>query len=169
MHRWSFTNDEGERKVQMKTHTVRIILVVVSMASIVGCAEFSHKIPQGQRKLQEIPVMPQGITNLAGLWEYTDKTGSYPITLNAEGKGPYEWKEGRFETISLQEGIWTGIWIQEGNDREGGFELTFPGNADAAEGEWWYTRIGKNHDPLEPGGHFTMTRPSVIPLHNKSK
>jgi hypothetical protein len=108
--------------------------------------------------------MPQDITDLTGLWEYTDNTGSYPITLNAEGKGTYEWKEGQFETLSLQEGLWTGIWIQEGNDREGGFELTFLENADVAEGEWWYTRIGKDRDPLEPGGHFTMTRPSVTHL-----
>ena len=164
MYRWSFIKDEGERKDQMKTHIVRIILVVVSMASIVGCAEFSHEIPQELRNIQQISVIPQHITDLAGLWEYTDNTGSYPITLNAEGKGTYEWKEGRFETLSLHKGLWTGTWIQEGNDREGEFELMFPENTDVAKGEWWYTRIGKDRDPLQPGGHFTMTRPSVTHL-----
>lgn len=153
----------------MKARILQLILALAGMVSAVGCAEFSHEIPQKQRNLQENSVMPQGITDLAGLWEYADKTGSYPITLNAEGKGTYEWKEGRFETISLQEGLWTGTWVQKENDREGGFELTFPENTATAEGEWWHTRIGKDHDPLEPGGHFTITRPSVTPLHNKSK
>jgi hypothetical protein len=148
----------------MKTRIVQLSLVFVGMPSVVGCVEFSHEIHQEQRNLQEISVMPQDITDLAGLWEYGDHTGSYPITLNAEGIGPYEWEEGRFETIALQEGLWTGVWIQEGNDREGGFELTFSENADVAQGEWWYTRIGKDHDPLQPGGRFTMTRSSAIHL-----
>ena len=148
----------------MKTRIVQLILVVVGMVSIVGCAEFSHRITQEQRNLQKNSVMPKNITELSGLWEYGDHTGSYSIMLNAEGKGPYEWEEGRFETISLKEGLWRGIWIQEGNDREGEFELTFSENADVAEGKWWYTRIGKDHDPLQPGGTFKMSRPSVIQL-----
>ncbi len=148
----------------MKTNIMRILLVVISMMNIVGCMGLSHHLPPEQRPLKKHSVLPQNIIDLAGLWEYEDHTGSYLITLNAEGKGPYEWQEGRFETMSLQEGLWTGIWIQEGNDREGGFELTFSENADVAKGEWWYTRIGKDRDPLEPGGHFTMTRPSGFHL-----
>ncbi len=146
----------------MKTNIVRIVLVVVSIVSAVGCAELSHEIPQEQRNLQEISVMPQDITDLAGLWEYGDNTGSYTIMLNASGKGPYDWKEGRFETISLQEGLWTGVWIQDGNDREGAFELTFSDNSSVAKGKWWYTRIGKDRDPLQPGGTFRMSRSAAI-------
>jgi hypothetical protein len=33
-----------------------------------------------------------------------------------------------------------------------------------AQGEWWYTRIGKDHDPLQPGGTIRMARPSAIQL-----
>jgi len=148
----------------MKTRIVQLALVLVGTASVVGCAKLSHEIPQEQRNLQEISVMPQDITDLAGQWKYVDKTGAYTITLNAEGKGPYEWEKGWFETISLKEGLWTGIWNQEGNDREGGFELTFSENADVAKGEWWYTRIGKDRDPLQPGGTFKMSRSSVIQM-----
>ncbi len=148
----------------MKTSILHIAIVWVGVVCVGGCAELSRKIPQEQRNLQEISVMPQDITDLAGLWEYGDNTGSYAITLDVEGKGPYEWEAGRFETHSLKNRTWTGVWIQEGNDREGGFELMFSENADMAEGEWWYTRIGKDQDPLQPGGRFTMTRPSVIQL-----
>jgi len=148
----------------MKTNIVRIVLVVVSIVSVVSCAELSHEVSQGQKTIQDRVVLPRDTTDLAGLWEYEDNTGSYTITLNAEGKGPYDWEEGRFETISLKEGLWTGIWIQEGNDREGGFELTFSENADVAQGEWWYTRIGKDRDPLQPGGTFKMSRSSVIQI-----
>lgn len=145
------------------------VMIMMSPLMLVGCAEVTPPVFQ---KIHSPPVtflLPQRIANLAGTWEYKDAAGQGIIRLNAEGKGTYEWKNGRFETVSLQEGRWTGIWIQEENDREGGFELTFPENAASAEGEWWYTRIGKNRDPLEPGGHFTMTRPSVTPLYNKSK
>ena len=90
--------------------------------------------------------------------------GLYTIMLNADGKGPSDWKEGRFETISLQEGLWTGVWIQDGNDREGAFELTFSDNSSVAQGTWWYTRIGKNRDPLQPGGTFRMSRSAAIQL-----
>ena len=60
----------------MKTRIVQLALVLVGMANVVGCAELSHEIPQEQRNLQEISVMPQDITDLAGLWEYGDNTGS---------------------------------------------------------------------------------------------
>ena len=80
------------------------------------------------------------------------------------GKGVYDWAEGRFETLSLDEGHWTGIWIQEGNDREGDFELTFLSGSPVAQGEWWYTHIGNNHDRLPSVGTFWMAGPSAITL-----
>jgi len=77
------------------------------------------------------------------------------------GKGGYHWEEGRLETLSLNEGHWKGIWVQKGNDREGGFELTFSNDSQVAQGEWWYTRIGNDRDLLLSGGTFRMARPSV--------
>ncbi|MDX1412136.1 MAG: hypothetical protein R3351_08255, partial [Nitrospirales bacterium] len=82
----------------------------------------------------------------------------YPLTLDQQGKGTYEWQEGRFETTSLSNGIWKGTWHQEGNDREGGFELQLHPDLQSATGNWWYTRIGKDQDPLEPGGSFSLRR-----------
>jgi hypothetical protein len=82
--------------------------------------------------------------------------------LNAEGKGAYEWEEGRFETLSLENRTWTGVWIQEGNDREGEFKLTFSDDSSVAEGKWWYTRIGNDKNPIQPGGTFRMSRSSTV-------
>ena len=53
------------------------------------------------------------------------------------GKGGYHWEEGRFEPPSLNEGHWTGVWVQEGNDFEEGFELTFSHDSPVAQGEGW--------------------------------
>jgi hypothetical protein len=36
--------------------------------------------------------------------------------------------------------------------------LKYSGDSPVARGHWWYTRIGKDRDPLEPGGTFTMKR-----------
>ena len=101
---------------------------------------------------------------MAGSWEYKDAAGQGIITLNTEGNGVYEWEEGRFETLSLENRTWIGKWVQEGNDREGGFELTFSDDVSVAEGEWWYTRIGKDSDPLQPGGSFSMSRSSAVQI-----
>ena len=133
-----------------------------SVLMVIGCTKLSYEIHPDQHGLDKPAHVPQAIGELAGPWEYEDKTGSHTFTLNAEGYGLYDWEDGRFETRSLENGIWTGVWIQEGNDREGGFELQFSDDASGAQGEWWYTRIGTDNDPLEPGGQFKMTRPSVV-------
>ena len=63
---------------------------------------------------------------LAGEWEYIDSTGAvFPLTLDEQGNGQYEWKEGRFETHRLIGRTWSGMWFQEENDREGGFSVEF--------------------------------------------
>lgn len=142
----------------------RLLFLVVCLMSVMGCAGFSPEGFQKPENTQKHLNIPQDINDLAGTWEYTDNTGSHTITLNAEGKGAYEWEEGRFETHSLESRLWAGVWIQERNDREGGFELTFSDDSSVAEGNWWYTRIGTEHDPLQPGGTFKMRRSSPIYL-----
>ncbi len=136
------------------------VLVVVLMG-LAGCVEVSPPVSQEIRPRSTTFSLPHRIEDLAGPWEYKDDAGQGTINLNASGKGAYDWKEGRFETQSLNEGHWTGIWVQEENDREGGFELRFSNDSPVAQGEWWYTRIGNNHDPLQPGGTFVMVRPSA--------
>ena len=61
---------------------------------------------------------------LAGEWDYIDSSGAVvPLILDEQGNGHYEWKEGHFETHRLVDHTWSGIWVQEENDREGGFTV----------------------------------------------
>ena len=146
----------------MKRAVLKPMMVVLILLIFVGCVETTPHVSQESHS--KTYAQPQRIEDLAGSWEYKDLAGQGMITLNAEGKGAYDWEEGRFETLSLKNGKWTGVWIQEGNDRAGGFELTFSDDASIAQGEWWYTRIGKDRDPLEPGGTFRMLRSSVLQI-----
>ena len=144
----------------MKTFHLCPWLLVVSLFVPLGCSEITPPISQEVHS-RSIPIsLPQRIEDLAGSWEYKDAAGEGIITLNTEGKGVYEWEEGRFETLSLDNRTWTGVWVQKGNDREGGFKLTFTDDASTAQGKWWYTRIGDDKDPLQPGGTFRMSRRS---------
>ena len=148
----------------MKTSHRNQIMIVLSLRMLAGCANITPPDSQEIHTRSITLSLPQQIEDLAGSWEYKDLAGQGIITLNAEGKGAYEWEEGRFETLSLENRTWTGVWTQEGNDQEGGFTLTFSDDALVAHGEWWYTRIGKDKEPLQPGGTFKMSRSSAIQM-----
>ena len=148
----------------MKTSHRNKIMIVLGLLMLVGCANMTSPESQGIHSRSITFSFPQQIEDLAGSWEYQDLAGQGIITLNAEGKGAYEWEGGWFETLSLEKRTWIGVWNQEGNDREGGFTLTFSDDASVADGEWWYTRIGKDKDPLQPGGTFKMSRSSTIQI-----
>ena len=139
-------------------------VLLVIFIGLLGCAGVSPPVSQEIRSRATTFSIPQQIKDLAGTWEYKDAAGKGTININELGKGEYDWEDGRLETLSLKEGQWIGIWVQEGNDREGGFELKFSKDSPVAQGEWWYTRIGDNQEPLQPGGSFWMARPSAIPL-----
>jgi hypothetical protein len=100
-------------------------VLVCAFIGLMGCAEVSPPVSQETQSRSTTFSIPQQIKDLAGPWEYKDDAGKGTINLNELGKGEYDWEEGRFETVSLKEGQWIGIWVQEGNDREGGFELKF--------------------------------------------
>ncbi|MEX0829258.1 MAG: hypothetical protein WD032_03365 [Nitrospirales bacterium] len=140
------------------------MMIALSLLTLSGCANTTRPESQEIHTRSITVTIPQQIEDLAGVWEYKDAAGEGILMLNAEGKGAYEWEEGRFETLSLKNGMWTGRWIQEGNDREGEFKLTFSDDASVAQGEWWYTRIGKDHNPLQPGGMFRMSRTSSLQI-----
>ena len=140
----------------MQKSIVKMVLIVINVVGTLGCAGFSPQTPQGDENSLKPSHPPRQLQDLAGLWEYADQSGSNTITLNEEGNGHYEWEGGWFETHELKEGVWKGIWVQTGNDREGGFELKWLADSPVAQGRWWYTRIGQDHSPLEPGGTFTM-------------
>lgn len=136
-----------------------LMLYVVSAIGLVGCSAGP------QPMLSSVPSaqIPQTIEELAGSWEYVDTNGAFPLMLDEQGDGPYDWKEGRFETSELKDGVWKGKWYQAENDREGEFVLTFSTDAPLAKGEWWYTRIGSDTAPLEPGGRFSLKQlPGVM-------
>ena len=104
-----------------------------------------------------VPGIAQGI-DPSGAWIYEEGGQSLLLTLDAKGNGAYRWKEGRFQTISIMDHIWTGTWHQSGNDREGGFEINMNADYSVGQGRWWYTRIRNNGDPKRPGGTFTIER-----------
>jgi hypothetical protein len=94
---------------------------------------------------------------LAGEWEYEDGA-AVTLRLDEQGNGTYAWKEGRFETTALTDHTWHGMWFQKENDRDGGFTVEFSPDFSEGEGRWWYSRIGTDHAPTQPGGTFHLTR-----------
>jgi hypothetical protein len=99
---------------------------------------------------------------LAGEWEYHEDLGKTRMALDTKGNGTYAWQNGHVTTISISGRRWEGQWFQEGNDREGGFEVVLSSDGTEAEGKWWYTRIGTYHlAPREKGGECWLTRLST--------
>lgn len=122
---------------------------------LAACAE----VPIQRPSPQPTPSQAGDRQILAGEWEYEDGV-VVTLTLDAEGNGPYPWKDGRFETHRLNGHAWEGMWIQQENDREGGFSVELSPDYSEGDGRWWYTRIGNDHVPRERGGTFHLTRKS---------
>jgi hypothetical protein len=94
---------------------------------------------------------------LAGKWDYIDSSGAVvPLILDERGNGHYQWKEGHFETHRLVDHTWSGTWVQEENDREGGFTVKLAPDFSEGEGQWWYSRIGNDKAPTLKGGTFHL-------------
>ena len=138
-----------------------MFMLIICSYAIWGCPTVPTKKPVSLPPPPEKPLSEVKIHDLAGGWKYEEGKILYPLTLDREGRGTYEWQEGQFETTSLLNGVWKGRWHQEGNDREGEFELQLHPDLQSATGTWWYTRIGGDQEPLEPGGNFTLRRDST--------
>src|SRR5262245_12641169 len=82
----------------------------------------------GQMGIVVPAITPSGVQEdrrvLAGEWDY-EEDAVVTLTLDEQGNGTYPWKGGRFETHSLSDHTWQGRWIQQENDREGGFTVQF--------------------------------------------
>ena len=102
---------------------------------------------------------------LAGEWEYEDGAVVL-LTLDEEGNGNYDWKEGRFETHTLTGHTWNGMWFQRENDREGRFTVEFWPDFSEGEGRWWYSRIGTDHAPTHDGGTFHLSKKNALKNHH---
>jgi hypothetical protein len=101
---------------------------------------------------------------LAGEWEYVDGA-AVRLALDEQGNGHYDWKDGRFETHSLIDHTWQGMWFQKENDREGGFTVKFSPDFSEGEGRWWVSRIGADQTPTQKGGTFHLSRKTACMNH----
>jgi hypothetical protein len=140
----------------------RYINIIILLASAVLSAACVHRAAS-------VDCLPPWIVSqagdrhvLAGKWEYIDGTGAaVRLTLDEQGNGHYEWKDGRFETHRLIDHSWSGMWFQEENDRDGGFTVEFSPDFSEGEGHWWYNRIGTDHAPIQKGGMFHLRYSTV--------
>ncbi|GJL54616.1 MAG: hypothetical protein NPIRA02_17480 [Nitrospirales bacterium] len=135
--------------------------MLVLLAGIWGCVPLSSTSQEMRSLSHPKDRAPIQVSDLAGVWEYEERNVVYPLTFDENGNGTYEWKDGRFTTTSIEGRTWKGTWSQRENDREGGFEIQLSHDGVMATGRWWYTRIEQVHNPLNPGGTFTLTRRSV--------
>ena len=102
---------------------------------------------------------------LAGEWEYVDGAAVL-LTLDEQGNGHYEWKDGRFETQMLVDHTWHGMWFQKENDRDSGLTVEFSPDLLEGEGRWWYSRIGTDSAPTQQGGRFHRNKKTVRMNHS---
>ncbi len=102
---------------------------------------------------------------LAGEWEYVDGA-AVRLTLDEQGNGHYDWKDGRFETHTLIGHTWHGMWFQKENDRDGGFTVEISPDFSEGEGHWWISRIGTDHAPTQKGGTFHLSKKTALMNHS---
>lgn len=138
--------------------------IVLWGAMLAGCGSWSV-LDKGTDVEQERVTQPARTSDvdLTGVWEYEENHVVYTLNLDARGNGSYDWQGGRFETWSIANGVWRGAWFQPNNDREGEFALSLSDDHQIATGRWWYTRIGDDTTPDQPGGTFTLRRLEPIP------
>jgi len=98
---------------------------------------------------------------LAGEWEYVDGAVAR-LTLDEQGNGHYDWKDGRFETHTLIGHTWYGMWLQKANDRDDGFTVEFSPDFSEGEGRWWYSRIGADYASTQKGGTFHLGKKTAL-------
>ena len=119
--------------------------------------------PSGHERGVPPLIMPSGAQEdrrvLAGEWDY-EEGAVVTLTLDEQGNGMYPWKGGRFETHSLSDHTWHGKWIQQDNDREGGFTVQLSPDFSRGEGRWWYTRIEDDPAPTQKSSAVNGTHPT---------
>jgi len=127
------------------------VIVMFSTALMVACAQV--------RAPEPVPAPPVNAIDLSGEWEFQEEGTAQRLVLDRNGNGAYAWQNGRIVTQSISDGRWQGLWYQEGNDREGGFEALLSDDRMEANGTWWYTRIGTRViPPGAQGGNFRFAR-----------
>jgi hypothetical protein len=144
----------------MRDSAWSFVLSAVLLLSAAACAT-----PSPQEGIGGPLITPSGVDEdrrvLAGEWDY-EEGAVVTLTLDEQGNGTYPWKGGRFETHSLSDHTWQGRWIQQENDREGGFIVQLSPDFLTGEGRWWYTRIGDDPAPTQKGGTFYLAKKSSV-------
>ena len=102
---------------------------------------------------------------LAGEWDYVDGA-VVRLTLDEQGNGHYDWKDGRFETLTLIGHTWHGMWFQKENDRDGEFTVEFSTDFSEGEGRWWVSRIETDYAPTQKGGTFHLSKKTALINHS---
>lgn len=132
------------------------VITITAGLMVAGCGT-----PSGVRLPVPADLPEEARSILAGEWEYEDQV-AVSLQLDEHGNGPYEWKEGRFETVQFWDHTWVGHWYQKENDREGGFLVKLSPDYRVGEGTWWYARIGSDHAPSEKGGTFHLRKKASL-------
>ena len=142
----------------MRRLTWNVAMGAVMLLSAAACTT-----PSSHDEMGPPLIAPSGMQEdrrvLAGDWDY-EEDAVVTLTLDEQGNGTYPWKGGRFETRSLSDHTWHGRWIQQENDREGGFTVHLSPDFSNGEGRWWYTRIENDLAPTQKGGSFHLTKKS---------
>ncbi len=133
-----------------------LLLFPIVLSGVWGCAADSPLPSKMGEVTPALNLSQFQLRDIEGEWEYRETNIVYPLKFDQKGNGSYEWKQGRFVTTRFERGEWLGTWHQPENDREGEFEMRLEPGGQSAIGRWWYTRIEKDRDPLEPGGTFTI-------------
>lgn len=144
----------------MLRHYLNIMILLASALLSPACAYQGVSVESSPPPSKTSQVSDRQV--LAGEWEYIDPTGAVVLlTLDEQGNGHYEWKDGRFETHRLIDHTWSGKWFQEVNDRDGEFTIQLSPDFSEGEGRWWYSRIGTDRAPTQKGGTFHLRLSAV--------
>jgi hypothetical protein len=146
----------------MFIRNLNVPVLLAGAVLITACAQ-----PAVHRSVTVDSLLPSVVSQsgdryvLAGEWEYED--GSVvPLTLDEQGNGHYDWKDGEIRTQAVIGHSWKGIWWQKENDRDGGFTVKFSPDFSEGDGRWWYSRIGSDYAPKQKGGTFHLSKKTAV-------
>lgn len=134
------------------------ILGVASIVVLTACTPTQQALPDNWAKTGHDCPADADRSALAGSWLYEEQGYIDNLRLDKRGNGAYEWKGGRFLTSCLDKRDWRGNWKRTQDDSEGGFQISLSEDMNRGEGQWWYTRIGRDKNPARQKSGFQVKR-----------
>src|SRR5438445_13512710 len=101
----------------MRRAILTLIALIAAGDGLVACAQLARETPP-----LTSPSTRQ-TADLRGEWEFQEEDFVQSFSLDEHGNGRYAWQDGYITTTSVVQGRWLGHWYQEGNDREGDFDV----------------------------------------------